>query len=84
MGLEEKKVAILEHSPYRRGVEKGYPEMQALAPELIAHGVDFHDMTLMFKDVEGPLYYDNACHFNKAGNVIFGKNIAKVILDSMK
>ncbi|MHC4945742.1 MAG: hypothetical protein ACYTG7_22250 [Planctomycetota bacterium] len=79
MGEEEREVAISAEHLSRYAVEKGYPELIALADDLRRVGVNFHDMTLVFSDVEEPLYIDNACHFNARGNEILARKIAPII-----
>ncbi|MHC4945740.1 MAG: hypothetical protein ACYTG7_22240 [Planctomycetota bacterium] len=82
MSEEEKKIAIIDYQPWKVGIEKGYPEMLALADELRAQGVNFHDMTMVFSDVEEILYIDNACHFNARGNEIFASRIVPIIVEA--
>ena len=82
MGDEERRVAIDLKHPYLRGIIKGYPELLALAGDLRAAGVNFTDLTLLFADVEEPLYIDDCCHFNEKGNEIMGRRIASRILES--
>jgi hypothetical protein len=49
-----------------------------------AAGVDFHDMTMVFEDVEKPLYYDSMCHFNAEGNEILARRIAPIIIEAFR
>lgn len=77
----EKNVAYAEDSPYRRIVEAGYPMLIAAGETLRAEGVDFHDLTAVFAAVDEPLYIDNCCHFNRQGNKIVARHVARAIAD---
>ncbi|MFH2002752.1 MAG: hypothetical protein ABIK28_23980 [Planctomycetota bacterium] len=83
MGEQERKVAYDENHPNRKSIGKGYPELQVLAGKLREKGVRFNDMTMIFADVEEPLYYDIMCHFNKKGNEIFANKVADKILEDL-
>jgi len=72
----ERREAFEEESPYRPIIEEGYPLLREAGEELRARGVAFHDMSLLFSDVEGTLYVDNCCHFNGDGNEILARAIA--------
>lgn len=80
MGPEERKIAYLEAHLYAKGVVNGYPWLLRKSTELIAEGVRFHDLSMVFATVKEPLYVDNACHFNARGNEIMAPTIAKAIL----
>lgn len=80
MGQEELKVAYNDKAYAKRLVEKGYPHLQAQADRLLKSGVRFRDMTMVFAEVEEPLYYDIMCHFNIKGNLILANRIADIIL----
>ncbi len=60
---------------YKQGVLLGYPAMRAEGQRLAALGIDFFDASMIFRDVEEPLYYDN-CHFIKKGVVMFADQVA--------
>jgi hypothetical protein len=64
---------------WRRGVELGYPLMRAKGPELKKLGVDFIDLSLIFKDRTDDIYFD-ACHFATEGNEILARHIAQELL----
>ena len=80
IGEEERQIAVIENEPYREGVEKGYALLQREGGRLRTEGVDFHDLTMLFVDVEDPLYVDGCCHFNEEGNRILGERLADLIL----
>jgi hypothetical protein len=76
---EEKKQAINETSPYRSGVVKGYPELIKAGESLVAAGVKFTDLTMIYADHAELLYQDSCCHTNSAGSDIVAKRIYEVI-----
>ena len=55
MEPQERKVAI-KPSRYAPGVVGGYPLLRQEGDELRKAGVRFHDLTMIFQDVEEPLY----------------------------
>ena len=73
---EERATAYEAEGPYRPVIEEGYPLMQAAGRELAASGVEFHDLSGLFQDVEETLYVDNCCHFNGFGNELMSAAIA--------
>jgi lysophospholipase L1-like esterase len=60
------------------GVRSGYPRLRAAGQTLRQSGVAFADLSMIFRDVSAPLYYD-ACHFNEAGNAILAREIAGAV-----
>jgi len=81
MSEEERKIAINPRQPYRHGVLVGYPMLRESGKELIAQGVDFNDLALIFSDVEEIVYRDDACHLNERGYAIIADRIGKTILE---
>lgn len=76
---QESAVAYEPDSPYRAVVEEGYPLLRAAGAELRAAGVAFVDLSGLFADVEEPLYVDNCCHLNAAGNELLSAAIADAL-----
>jgi hypothetical protein len=60
------------------GVHEGYPVLRAQGEKLRALGIDFVDLSMVFRDVKESLYFD-ACHFNGKGNIIFARAIADAV-----
>jgi len=67
MTAEERKAAILDYHPYKEYAETGYPYLIREGEWLKQHGVNYHDLTLMFEDNEEILYRDQCCHLNERG-----------------
>jgi hypothetical protein len=80
MGEWERTIAIAERNDARTGVERGYPFLLAAADELRTAGVRFVDLTMVFEDVEEPLYIDPFCHVGRRGSEILGDRIGAEIL----
>lgn len=67
-GKAEASVALAE-GPfcYRDAVEQGYPLLIDRGLRLRGYGVDFHDLTGLFREEQGDMYGDNCCHFTREG-----------------
>jgi hypothetical protein len=82
----EATVALSDSSIYKKEVERGYPYMRAGGAGLQKAGVNFTDLTLIFKDVRTPVYSDTCCHFSKEGYDFIvnamADTIAKTVADS--
>jgi hypothetical protein len=68
MGEAERRVAWRAESPFRAGVERGYPRLREAGAALAAQGVAFQDLSGLFRDVPEPLYVDDCCHLDERGN----------------
>jgi hypothetical protein len=83
LGEHERTVAIHPVSPYRKGIEIGYPYLQAMGDSLRSAGVWFEDLTPVFAGIDQELYNDNCCHVNNEGNLILARKIASVMTARM-
>ena len=79
MGPEELRETI-RPGPYSRGVVGGYPHLRREGEELVRAGLKFHDLTMVFKDVQERLYKDGCCHLTGPGYI----RIARVIGESVR
>lgn len=61
-------------------VAAGYPLLVARGRELTAQGVDFHDLTMLFRDEPGDIYSDSCCHFTQQGAERVAQAIAEAII----
>ena len=64
---EEREFAYSPDSPKKPLVEQGYPQLRAFNPELQKRGVNYFDLTGIFRDHPETLYRDDCCHFNDRG-----------------
>jgi len=64
-------------------VRKAYPLLIAAGQKLRADGVNFHDMTQLFANVNEPIYADPYCHYNQKGNDLLAAAVADRILAAL-
>jgi len=83
MEEEELSRAVVPDHAYKNGVERGYPFLIKAGEELAKEGVRFHDLTMIFVDVEEPLYIDDCCHINERGNEMVASVIGKTITQEL-
>lgn len=79
MGARERARAFDPEYPSRGAVLQGYPKLREAAERLRAEGVDFHDLTGMFRDERRAVYSDTCCHFNRLGNALMAKRLAAIL-----
>ncbi len=79
--VEELNIAI-ESGPfaYKDAAITGYPPLISEGQELIREGVNFTDLTPMFKDEKRSVYNDKCCHFNQLGYELIADRILEKIL----
>ena len=65
--------------PYRRPVERWYPELQAVGADLKERGVAFVDLSGIFRDVETTVYGDACCHLSDEGRDLLVDSIASAV-----
>lgn len=74
MGPKEQEAAMEKMDGWPDKTEKmkditvGYALLRQRGQQLKAAGVDFVDLSTIFKDVTAPLYVDECCHLNQKGN----------------
>ena len=83
MTAAERAIAIGE-GPYAKIVKTNYGLLQNLGKDLARRGVDFVDLTLLFKDNRAVLYGDNCCHVNSAGADIVAAAIGKAVATRLR
>lgn len=69
---------------YKKAVQSHYPSLIAHAKYLKQKGVNFFDLTEIYKNEMGDIYKDNCCHVNQLGNDLIALNIAQAIKSSFK
>ncbi len=69
---------------HRTIVEQGYPMMIEAGATLRDQGVDFHDLTGLFREQAATRYVDHCCHLNRRGNVEIARAIAERIVDALE
>jgi len=59
-----------------------YPLLRKAGATLATEGVDFHDATQLFSEVEETLYSDYFCHFNQKGNDLLAEAVAGWLVEN--
>ena len=75
----ERKQAVNEKSPFKKGATKGYPVLVAAGQELKAAGANFVDLTMIFSGHPEVLYVDDCCHVNREGYDVVARRIYETI-----
>jgi hypothetical protein len=77
----EAAVAIAADSPFKPGVEQGYPVLEQVVSsgELARAGVTVVDGVHLFDRERAPVYIDNCCHYTRRGYEILADAIAAAL-----
>lgn len=86
MGQEELSVAYsgAQGAEWRRHVEQGYPYLIRAGADLVKSGVQFTDLTGLFREHPEPIYRDSCCHVNDRGDELIAKEICRRIRKHLK
>jgi hypothetical protein len=77
---EEKKTALAgESQPFAKAVRRGYPFLMEAGQSLKNSGIQFEDLTALFKKETQTIYKDFCCHYNQYGNDLLATEIANII-----
>lgn len=60
-----------------------YPKLQAAGRELAERGVNFSDLTGIYREVESTVYRDSCCHLGDAGRDLLVDSISLVIAEHL-
>ena len=82
IGPQERKAAFGGLFP-RAGlaIARGYPLLISEGKNLQDKGIAFHDVTMLFKDLETQIYVDACCHYNQQGYDLLADAVAGRILE---
>jgi hypothetical protein len=83
-GPGEEEIALPRRHGYDEPARRGYPFLRRAAAALKSEGVEIEDLTMIFSDVEAPLYVDGCCHVNRRGSQMIASAIAKTIRRSFR
>ncbi len=64
-----------ERHPYCATARRGYPYLQKAGANLERLGVNYYDLTDVFRHTTEEIYIDKCCHVNRRGNQILGRSI---------
>lgn len=79
MGEAERQVALSESNPYRPAAVGGYPLLREAGAALAGMGVNYTDLTMIFRDTDESLYIDDCCHLNPRGYQLVARRICRII-----
>jgi hypothetical protein len=84
MSEHEREVALIaEHKGgYGNLYRKIYPRIQNKISWLEQRGIEFHNLSYLYKDVEAQVFRDNCCHFNSLGYNMLVEKIVETIHQS--
>ena len=77
---QEQRIAFRADHPYRAGVVQGYPLLVEAGKQLRRGGVDFYDLTKIFRGSSRTIYKDDCCHPNQEGYRIVGRKVASILV----
>jgi hypothetical protein len=69
---------------YKEGARIGYPLLREQGILLKNEGVNFTDLSMLFKNENRTVYNDKCCHFNQLGYEMIADQICKEILTHIK
>jgi hypothetical protein len=82
MGEQERSQAVHETQLNGQAIARGYSLLIRSGSELREQGIDFHDLTMLFANVEERIYADQFCHYNARGNELFARAVAEKVIDA--
>jgi hypothetical protein len=78
---EESAVAINAASPFKSGVERGYPALLAeAAAQALEARTGFFDATRIFDAEAAPVYVDDCCHYTRVGYLRLADFLARAVM----
>ena len=84
LSAEEVELAAMQKAAERTAIETGYPLLLARQPDLEAAGVEFLDLSLLYRDEASSMYSDSCCHLNLEGNRRLAAAIAVRLRDLLE
>jgi hypothetical protein len=82
MGAKERKERVVESQGYGQSIARGYPLLIRTGEQLRERGIHFWDLTMLFANVEEPIYIDEFCHYNEQGNEMLARAVAGKIIEA--
>jgi hypothetical protein len=76
---EELESAFLPRHRLARNAAAGYPYLQREGRKLVAQGIEFHDLTGIFRDERQTIYTGICCHMNLEGRRALLTEIAEIL-----
>jgi hypothetical protein len=75
----QERARTLGIDSFNRDVDSGYPKLQQAGSKLVQDGVEFHDLTLVFRGLAETIYDDGCCHVNPKGSRIIAQAMVAAV-----
>jgi len=82
MNEAETNMAFMAQGGYGNLYKRIYPLIQEKTSWIKERGIQFHDLTYIYKDVRGHIYVDNCCHVSIGGYNLMVEKIVETIHQS--
>ena len=79
MTPEERRANVRPDHAYGRHAAAAYPLLVERGRTLPGRGIRYTDLTMLYADVEPPVYRDRCCHFNELGERLLVRAIAGAV-----
>jgi hypothetical protein len=76
---EELESAFLPSHHWAKNAAAGYPHLQREGRNLVAQGIEFHDLTGIFRETRETIYTGICCHMNLKGRRTLLMEIARIV-----
>ncbi len=76
---EELESAYLPNHRWAKNAATGYPHLQQAGRKLVAQGIEFHDLTGIFRETRETIYTGICCHMNSKGRRTLLTEIATIL-----
>ena len=83
MSSQEREDSI---APFQRAglaAKRLYPQLVKTGPSFAADGIRFSDQTMIFSQINDPIYVDGWCHYNARGNRLMAKAACDELLKEL-
>lgn len=80
--LTDQEIATFQaggKSPYGGAAKFAYPLLAKRGERLRKQGIEFHDLTQVFSQVNEDIYVDDCCHVNSRGSHLLADSILKIV-----
>ena len=80
---QERRQAFEENNACRPSVLAGYPLLRERGARLAAQGVQFEDLSMIYKDQPQTLWADVCCHPNREGYEIVARRVGRTVREAL-
>lgn len=79
---KEIREAVDYNVSYSKFIKQGYPLLRKYGEKLSNSGINFFDLTAIFKNVKNQAYSDTCCHLTSDANALFVETIMDYVLQN--